>query len=384
MLVIGLVSFYLLWEEAPDIDPAPTARPLSSTADEPSFEDLLGDGEAFETERRDGVYTILFAGNDDGNGNTDTMMFGKIDTIAHTIDFVSIPRDTIINCDWDVRKLNSVYAGSLNSGGNGIDSLETQITRLTGVSVDCYAIIDLDVFIDTIDALGGVYFDVPIDMEYENGVSIHIKKGYQLLDGHQAMGVCRFRSGYITGDYGRIEMQHEFLEACADQFIKLGNIPNVTKVLNILSEGLTTNLSSANIAFFLRQAMMCKPEDINFHTAPSHADLIQGYSYSVLDLYPWLEMINATINPYSSEIGYSDINIVYKDGGSYTSTGSLIGADYYLPPAPQESEPIEEPEPTPSGPNIIIIEPTPVPTPPPAVPTPDPDDGNVIFADNTK
>ena len=69
-------------------------------------------GTPFDTQRKDGVYTILLAGNDDGTGNTDTIMVGKIDTVRHTIDFVSIPRDTIINVEWDNRKLNSVYWGT--------------------------------------------------------------------------------------------------------------------------------------------------------------------------------------------------------------------------------------------------------------------------------
>ena len=97
---------------------------------------------------------VLLVGNDDGNGNTDTIIVGKIDTVQHKMDFVSIPRDTLVNISWNIRKINAVYWGTVNSGGVGIDGLRQQVKNLLGFDVDCYAVIDLDVFIDTVDALG--------------------------------------------------------------------------------------------------------------------------------------------------------------------------------------------------------------------------------------
>ena len=155
VVLIGLFSFYMLWERAPDLEPvAPTAKPITAgESEKPREEDA---GLPFDTQRQDGVYTILLVGNDDGNGNTDTIMVGRIDTKQHKMDFVSIPRDTLINVDWAVRKINSVYWGSKNNGGTGIDALRNHVKRLIGFDVDCYAVIDLSVFMDTVDALGGV------------------------------------------------------------------------------------------------------------------------------------------------------------------------------------------------------------------------------------
>ena len=278
LVVIGAFCTYMLWEKAPDIsDEAPaqvSAQPVKSDS---GSDDT---GTAFNTDRQDGVYTVLLVGNDDGNGNTDTIIVGKIDTVQHKMDFVSIPRDTLVNISWNIRKINAVYWGTVNSGGVGIDGLRQQVKNLLGFDVDCYAVIDLNVFIDTVDALGGIYFDVPCDMDYEDSsqnLYIHVKAGYQLLDGETAMGVVRFRSGYANGDLGRVEMQQKFLKAAASQFITLGNIPNISKVTQILGDGMDTNLSAANIAFFLRQALQCKSEDINFYTLPNSPDMVQGF-----------------------------------------------------------------------------------------------------------
>lgn len=384
LLFIGAFCAYMLWEKAPAIsDEAPaqvSALPISSDGDK---ED---EGSAFGTDRQDGVYTVLLVGNDDGNGNTDTIILGRIDTVLHKMDFVSIPRDTLVNISWDIRKINAVYWGTVNSGGVGIEGLRQQIKNLIGFDVDCYAVIDLDVFIDTVNALGGIYFDVPVNMDYEDAsqnLYIHVKSGYQLLDGEQAMGVVRFRSGYANGDLGRVEMQQQFLKAAASQFITLGNIPNISKVTQILSDGMDTNLSAANIAFFLRQALQCRSEDINFYTMPNSPSMVHSLSYTFVELYDWLDMINAHLNPYTTPITAANVDIVYRSGGSICCTGELRGAWYYQESAaePAETPPadvtiVPEPSETPSP------EPTDAPEPPPSPePTPEPTSEIVIGGD---
>ena len=133
LVVIGAFCTYMLWEKAPDIsDEAPaqvSAQPVKSDS---GSDDT---GTAFSTDRQDGVYTVLLVGNDDGNGNTDTIIVGKIDTVQHKMDFVSIPRDTLVNISWNIRKINAVYWGTVNSGGVGIDGLRQQVKNLLGFDV---------------------------------------------------------------------------------------------------------------------------------------------------------------------------------------------------------------------------------------------------------
>ncbi len=346
---------YMLWERAPEVEPgAIVAEPEASpqaTARTTAQEDK---GTPFDTQRKDGVYTILLAGNDDGTGNTDTIMVGKIDTVRHTMDFVSIPRDTIINVEWDNRKLNSVYWGSKNNGGNGIDALRSHVKKLIGFDVDCYAVADLESIIEVVDVMGGVYFDVPFEMNYDDGPVIHLQPGYQLLDGYEAMGLCRYRDGYVNGDLERIEVQHQFLKTVAEQFISLGNIPNIGKVSKILAESMDTNLTAANIAYFIRQALMCNTEDINFYTAPNTPQDVQQLSYTFLDLYNWIDLINSTINPYTTPVSEGNLDVVYLHNGAACCTTVLNGAYYYQlgsqQSAPAQEQPVElaaEPEPEP-------------------------------------
>ena len=339
---IALYSVYMLWEKAPNVEPeAPTAIVAGEPEDDSGVQ-------AVSPDRQKDVYTVLLVGNDDGNGNTDTIIVGRLDTVNHKMDFVSIPRDTIVNIDWNIRKINAVYAGTANSGGVAIDGLKTQIRNLVGFNVDCYAVIDLNVFVDAVDLMGGIYFDVPQALHYEDpnqDLYIHIDAGYQCLNGEQAMGVVRYRSGYANGDLGRIEMQQKFLKAAASQFISLGNIPNISELVSLLAKNMNTDLSAANIAFFLRQALMCKSEDINFHTMPNTPDMVYGLSYTFVELQPWLEMINQCLNPYSATVTEANLDVVYKSGGMVLSTSGNLRGSWYYSAAPV-SEPAPEPDPT--------------------------------------
>ena len=322
---------------------APSPSPVPSP--EPTPEPLPA-GTPPEIERQSGIYTFLLAGLDETSNSTDTIMVIRFDTKQHRLDAVSIPRDTIINVDWWIeRKLNTVYAASVNNDGPGIDYLSMHIHWLTGFDVDYYAIVSLDAFVDAIDAIGGIWFDVPEEMrygdyEYYDSFYIDLDPGYQLLDGYQAMGLCRYRSGYSTADLGRTEMQHAFLKAALRQFLSIRNIPNAAKAIKIAVEGTNTNLSTANIAWFLGQLLQCREEDISFYTAPGTACIIQDYWYYVLDLNDWLTLLNEHLNPYESSITPDMLDLIYLENGSYCCTGELKGPSFFGIENEAEDEPV--------------------------------------------
>lgn len=349
---IALVCAYRIWVRPPQLneplvaeapeteqkeqdeqpaEPSPTTEVVTSDPFQDQEEEEQR--EQIKSDRKEGVYTILLVGNDDKQGNTDTILVGKIDTVNHKMDFITIPRDTAINVPWIVRKINCVYWGSRYSGGDGISALKKQITRLTGFEPDCYVVVDLNVFVDAVDLVGGVYFDVPIDMYYEDpsqDLTINLKKGYQLLDGYQAMGCVRFRKGYPNGDLGRIETQHKFLSACASQFLDAGNIPHMAELMKLLADNLDTDLSAANMAFFAEEFLKCKAEDIRFYTPNLGGGMIAGYSYVTLDVDQWLEMVNELLNPFNVPITRNNVDIVYCTPWGYEGTQGLRDPDYYL------------------------------------------------------
>lgn len=399
-VVVAVIIGYSIWEKPPEIitPPSASATPAPEVTDAPEDSDNLEDDNdhAPETMRSDGIYTAAVIGRDAASGSTDTILVGRFDTNNHTIDVVNIPRDTLVNISWakTPKKINAVYAGYENSGLEGMDGLKEHLAKITGFEVDCYALIDVNVFVDIVDAMGGVYYDVPQDMHYydpRQDLTINVSKGYQLLNGYDAMGVFRFRNTYAGGDLQRIGVQQDFLRAVASQMISLGNIPNLGKIVDIVTSRVETNLSAANIAYFARQFLQCDMENINFHTAPVSGSYFGGVSYVSLNVNPWLEMVNEYLNPYDRDIIIENVDILVAnyDGTYIYATSGIIagGPDSFVdltggkdePPADEPENPEEHPTDEPEEPTDTPQEPddtdTPSPSPVPSQapqPTPTP------------
>ena len=331
-LLFAIIT-YSIWESPPErpenLPPTQTGSPEDMPADDGSdFEGAISSGYT------DGVFTFLLVGNDDGNGNTDTIMVGRFDTRNSTINIVSIPRDTMVNIGWSTKRINAVYWGTVNGGGVGIDGLKRQIKNICGFEVDCYAVIDINAFVGIIDAIDGVTFDVPIDMNYDDpaqNLSIHLSAGVQTLSGEQALGLVRFRQnngGGGYGDIGRIETQQAFLKAAAGQMLSLGNIPNISAIIEILTQSTATDLSASNISFFVRQFLKCSGEDIRFYTAPTVGASIGGASYQSLLLSDWLLMVNDYLNPTGETVTEKNVNILTSNGSSFFSTTGEFAGGY--------------------------------------------------------
>lgn len=298
--------------------PAQTAAPVAGE------KDLETDRTA---ERRGGVFTLILAGLDEVSGNTDTILVGRVDAQARRMDFVSIPRDTYVNLPWEVRKINCVYTGTINSGGSGLEGLRGSVRSLTGFDADCCAVVDIGTVKEAIDLMGGVYFDVPFDMDYEDAeqdLYIHIPAGYRCLSGEECVQLCRYRKDYVNGDLDRITLQHSFLSAAAKQFISLGSIPNLARVVQLLSSGMDSDVTASNIAFLMRCAIQCRAEDIGFYTMPNIPADVDGLSYTFVEPEAWLELLNETLNPFDAPLREENLDLVYWRGGALRSTLGVI------------------------------------------------------------
>ena len=331
-LAAAALSAYRIWETPPARQESAEPEPLAPAAEEPLPEEQSAPAETAPAGRTDGVYTLLLAGLDRASGCTDTILVGRLDTGRHRLDLVSIPRDTLVNLDWSVRKINAVYAGTANAGGDALEGLRREIRRLTGFAPDCCAVVDLDVFVQAVDLIGGVDFEVPAPMHYEDsaqGLSIHLEPGLQHLDGRQAMGLVRFRSGYVNGDLDRVDVQQSFLRAAAEQFVSIGNIPNLRALAALVAEHTDTDLTAANVAYLLRQTLLCGGE-IHLSVMPVTPVELHGISYVFVELEPWLERINESLDPFDLPVTAANLDLVSRTEGRFFATsGRLLGAEYY-------------------------------------------------------
>lgn len=304
-------------QQTQDVKPTQTPEISGESAEEtPQPEQTDADAEeAVETVRpssfRDGVYNILICGTDGDGYRTDTIMIAHLDVNTHETALMSVPRDTVVETQsGGLMKINSVYAGG---GESGVQRLRERLNTLLGFPVDGYFLVDLEAFEKAVDLLGGVWFDVPQDMYYEDAsqdLHIDLKAGYQLLDGKSAMGLVRYRKGYASQDIQRTKVQQEFLRALAKQCISLKSLSKLSELAAVFTEYVQTDLSLGNMLYFAKELMQCDLDEMQSCTVEGEGATINGISY--YPLYDWsvLQLVNAYFNPYDTPITAENIYVV--------------------------------------------------------------------------
>ena len=260
--------------------------------------------------RKEGCATVLLAGTDAEGTRTDTLMLLYIDRPNKSIRLLSIPRDTMVNRDNPVPKINGAY-GANGSGEAGMDVLMGYVADLIGYRPDGYMLINLDCFVDLVDLMGGVTYDVPMDMEYDDptqDLHIDLKAGKQRLNGEQAMGLVRFRSGYAMADLERVNVQRDFLKAAMSQWTKVWKLYKAPLALGLVMKNTTTDLSARNLCWIMTSVGLCGTGGMENDTLPGNPQTVNGGAYYVEDVWAAAELINAKYNPYESEISAYDLH----------------------------------------------------------------------------
>ena len=259
-------------------------------------------------ERKGGFYTILVSGVDDGNGGSDTNILMAVDTVNGYVYGASIPRDSKAIIGGKAHKINYAY----NKGGTEL--LADTVSEQLGIPVDYTVCVNLQGFTALVDAIGGVDFEVPINMDYDDpiqGLSIHFRKGMQHLSGADALRVVRFRhnndgTGYGSEDLGRMQTQQKFLKAVAKKMLSFENlISNPRKYAEIFGQYVDTDLSVTDLAWFGMQVLGMGVDKIDFSTLPNE----WKSPYIYLDPDETLALINTYLNPYVEDRTAEDLNL---------------------------------------------------------------------------
>ena len=255
-------------------------------------------------ERKGRFYTILVSGSDDGNGNSDTNILVAIDTVNGYIYGTSIARDTKAVWNGKNHKINAAF------GSGGMEKMAEVVSDQLGIPVDYTVSVDLKGFAALVDAIGGVDFDVPVNMDYEDpyqDLYIHISKGMHHLSGSEALKVVRFRKGYATQDIGRMETQQKFLKAVAKQTLTVSNLGKIDEFVKIFQKYVKTDLTLGDLAWLGKEAISIGADNIEFSTRPGvwndHDKFIHLNKDDVLTL------VNEHLNPYVEDRTADDLNI---------------------------------------------------------------------------
>jgi len=217
---------------------------------------------------------------------------------------MTIPRDTFTGENKSsakyYHKINSLY----NYGETPEKTVEA-VNKITGLNLQYYIIVDTEALIKLVDTIGGLQYDVPINMDYDDATQnlhIHLKAGYQKLTGAQVEQLVRFRhnNDYTTYDYdtyggedhGRSRTQRNVIIAIAKQSIKLKNVTEISNIIDILEKYVDTNMNLDSIKDYVPYAVEMNMDNVKVGRLPGEDDIVKGVWYFFHDEEETEVMVN--------------------------------------------------------------------------------------------
>lgn len=240
---------------------------------------------------------LLVLGLDKDGTRSDVILLFNFEPGLSRLNILSIARDTKVREDGKNGKINALYS----RGGEKL--VAGEVRSITGLPVHYYLTMDFKGFRKIIDTLGGVSFNVPIRMSYDDptqDLHIHLRKGMQLLDGEKAEQLVRYRKGnakgqgYAEGDIGRIKMQQEFLKALIKQKVSLRYISRADELFGILQKYVKTNISFSDIAQNMGSIRKIKGDEIKTFSLPGESRMIGDVWYFIYNRKETTDIINSS------------------------------------------------------------------------------------------
>ncbi len=215
---------------------------------------------------------------------TDTIIVASYNPNTQKATLLSIPRDTYTGKNTArataYEKINALYGRKHRP-----DETLKAVNDITGLGIEYYVVVKTEALIKLVDVIGGVTFNVPIDMDYDDtsqDLHIHLKAGEQLLDGDKAEQLVRFRHSnpdkygrmtsypaeYGDNDIGRMRTQREFIMQVVKQTAKPENIFKLGEILDVAKENVLTNIDFNVAKDYIPYIVEFNTENILTETLP--------------------------------------------------------------------------------------------------------------------
>lgn len=239
----------------------------------------------------------------ESTGMSDTIIVASYDPKTQNAALLSIPRDTFIG---DNKNKTTVYdkINSLYTSGKTPEKTLAAVNKITGLDLKYYIIVDTKALQKLVDTIGGVEFEVPIDMNYDDSAQnlhIHLKAGYQTLNGEQAEQLVRFRHNndgssysysYGDNDLGRMKTQRNFIIATAKQTIKMKNVTQIGNIIDIFKDYVDTNLDFDYLKHYIPYAIQMDISSIKTAQLPGRAQYLGYLSFFLCDMEETKELVD--------------------------------------------------------------------------------------------
>lgn len=282
-----------------------------TSLDKPFYMVLMGVDSSNERKSNDG--------GDDNDYRSDSIILARIAADEKKVTLMSIHRDIEVDMkEHGVQKVNSAHSIG------GPEQVIKTISELAGVPINHYAEINFDGFKAAVDDLGGVKVNVPMEIS-DAMAGGYVPAGEQILNGEQALVLCRARHAYDDygdGDKFRAANQRMVLSAIAQQALS-SDILTIAKIATDLSSYIKTDLALNDMIGLAQLMKDINPaKDVYSSMTPTEGVYKDGGWYEQLDKDEWKKMMKRM------DQGLPPDEKTYIDPNTGTIMSTAGGGDY--------------------------------------------------------
>ena len=255
-------------------------------------------------EQMSGIVNVALFGIDsreDGSTTSGTMPHTDVNMVlainfdTKEVSLISLARDVMTTAPGysGFYKFNCVFnvGGGMEDPKAGFELSSRALEEwMGGVSIPYYYGLDFQAVIDLVDAIGGIDFDVEVNVQGDDTfVSLH--KGQQHLDGIGVMSYLRARKGSGGLDYQRTARQREMLVAIFQKLKNEGKLSMIPELLRTMGDNIYTNTSLEQTAALANFARGIDPDSIRTYSI--HGNMSEQYlwRYCMIDQQRRMEIL---------------------------------------------------------------------------------------------
>ena len=239
---------------------------------------------------------------------SDVVKIFHIDTDAHTISVISIPRDTLVQLVANQSTYGQFNRINVNLKADGNPSLLVRTIEANfGIPINHVIVVGFGGLIGAVQALGGVRMDFPYPAHDELSMLSIKHTGCQIVGGVQALAVARSRHFYYnvdhnpvfprnavnltygqlaaqgwiydgTSDYGRIDRQNQFLRALINAAKSKWDPLTINAFLSEIPKGITIDakFGFSELVNLAVKFHSFNPADMHAYTMPTYGVVQNG------------------------------------------------------------------------------------------------------------
>ncbi len=207
------------------------------------------------------ILLIGFAPEPGGGGLADSIILTTFNPQSLSVTMTSVPRDSFvpIACYGGNQKDKLTHARGISR-----QCLIDSVSNLFDLDIDFYAEINFDGVVKLVDAIGGIEINSPVEFIGQNSSTTRghytswIGKGFNFVNGEQALAFARERYAMPNGDFDRQKNQQQVIQNILKKMFEIRDVNKLLKVLDVLGDNFNTNLSLQQMGSLLNYMLGIK------------------------------------------------------------------------------------------------------------------------------